>query len=71
MYDTTQIYTVTEVSKILKCNRNYVYKLISTGLLPALKLGTLKVRKSDLDKFLSKYVGYDITDPENIKPLNP
>ncbi len=58
-----------EVSEILKTNVTYVHKLRKTGLLPCLKLGTYKVRQETLDDFLSKYEGYDLTDPEHISKL--
>ncbi|KAE9633743.1 helix-turn-helix domain-containing protein [Defluviitalea raffinosedens] len=63
------LYTVTEVSKLIKTNPAYVYSLINNGLLPALKLGSLKVTRSSLLKFLETYEGKDLTDPTNIKEL--
>lgn len=64
------LYTVQEVAQILKTNTDYVYKLQRSGLLRFLKLGRLKCRKATLEDFLAKYDGLDITDPENIKPIN-
>ena len=63
------LYTVAEVAKILKTNTDYVYKLQRTGLLRFLKLGRLKCRRATLEAFLAQYDGMDITDPENIKPI--
>lgn len=63
------LYTVKEVSELLKTNTNYVYELIKKGMLPALKLGSFKIRKSALLEFLSKYEGQDLTDLNNIKEL--
>lgn len=63
------LYTISEVAKLIKCNTNYVYDLIRAGLLPGLKLGSMKVTRSALLEFLQKYQGYDLTDPSNIKPL--
>lgn len=63
------LYTVPEVAKLIKTNPAYVYKLINTGLLPALKLGSLKIRKVALEEFLAKYEGKDLTDPTNIVNL--
>lgn len=63
------VYTVKEVSKILKTNTDYVYKLIKTGILPALKIGNYKVRKKALIEFLEKYEGKDLTDLNDIKGL--
>ena len=60
------LYTVKEVSELIHTNQAYVYTLIKTGLLPALKLGSYKVRKSALDDFLLQHEGQDLTDPSNI-----
>lgn len=64
------LYTVAETAEILMCNVNTVYRLRSAGLLPFLRLGRLKCRREALEDFLKKYEGYDITDPQNIKPLS-
>ena len=64
------LYTVSEVSKLIKCNTNYVYDLIRKGLLPALKLGSYKVRKAALLEFLEKHEGKDLTDLNNIVELD-
>ena len=63
------IYTVREVSQLLRTNAAFIYKLIDTGLLPALKLGSLRVRKEALDEFLQKYEGCDLSDLSHIKPI--
>ena len=55
-----------EVSKILKVNVHKVYDLIHAGLLPALKLGSLKIRKESLNDFLKKYEGMDLSDLDNV-----
>lgn len=60
------VFTVKEVSEIIHTNQTYVYTLIRTGVLPALKLGSYKIRKETLICFLEKYEGYDLTDPHNI-----
>lgn len=64
------LYTVAEAAEVLMCNASTVYKLRNAGLLPFLKLGRLKCRREALEDFLKKYEGYDITDPQNIKPLS-
>ena len=63
------IYTVKEVSQLLRTNAAFIYKLIDTGLLPALKLGSLHVRKEALDEFLQKHEGCDLSDLSHIKPI--
>ena len=63
------LYTVSEVSKLLKTNSNYVYELINKGFLPALKLGSLKIRRSSLLEFLKANEGNDLSDLNNIKKL--
>ena len=63
------IYTVREVSQLLRTNAAFIYKLVDTGFLPALKLGSIRVRKEALDEFLQKYEGCDLSDLDHIKPL--
>ena len=63
------VYTVKEIAAMLHTNAAFIYRLISLGLLPALKLGSIRVRRVALEDFLSKYEGYDLSDPENIKTL--
>lgn len=62
----TKLYNVKEVAQVLKVNVHYVYALIQQGLLPALKLGSWKVRTEALDEFLKKYECYDLSDLSNI-----
>ena len=63
------VYTVREVSQMLHTNPSFVYRLINLGLLPALKLGSIRVRKEALDEFLRRYEGCDLSDPLNVKEL--
>lgn len=63
------LYTVKEVSEILKTNVSYVHELRKSGLLPFIKLGTYKVRKETLEEFLARYENYDLTDPNHIRIL--
>lgn len=64
------LYTVKETAKILKTNTDYVYSLIKKGKLRCLKLGSFKIRKSTLEDFLLKYEGYDLSELDNIVPLD-
>ena len=64
------IYTVKEISHLLRTNPAYIYKLIDRGILPALKLGSLRVRKDALEALLVNYEGCDLSDLDHIKPLN-
>jgi len=63
------LYTVKEVSEILKTNVSYVHSLRKSGLLPFIKLGTYKVRKETLEEFLATYENYDLTNPNCVTQL--
>lgn len=63
------LYTVKEVATIFHTNTGYVYQLINTGLLPALKLGSYKIRHTTLMKFLEDYDGFDLTDPHDVEKI--
>jgi excisionase family DNA binding protein len=60
------LYTVQEVSKLIKTNATYVYDLIRKGYLPALKLGSYKVRRITLLNFLAKFEGKDLTNLDEV-----
>lgn len=64
-----ELYTIKEVSKLLKCSINRVHDLRKSGVLKCLKLGNYKVTQSSLKDFLSRYDGMDVTDPKNIKEI--
>ena len=64
------LYTVKETAYVLGCNVHLVYNLVNKGLLPALKLGSLKIRKTSIEKFLDEYDGMDLTNLDNIVALN-
>jgi excisionase family DNA binding protein len=63
------LYTVSEVSKLIKTNPAYVYELIKAGHLPVLKLGSMKIRKAALDHFLEKNEGNDLTNPFDVRKI--
>ena len=46
--------SVSEVAKMLKVNRNFVYKIINNGELEAVKIGSIKVRKEALTKYVNE-----------------
>lgn len=48
--------TVSEVAKMLKVNRNFVYKIINDGELEAVKVGSIKVRKEALNLYIQKNI---------------
>lgn len=63
------LYTVEDLADILKTSKQRVYKLIGSGLLPAMKLGGYKVRRSAVLIFLKEAEGKDLSDLNNIKNL--
>ena len=63
------VYTTQEVAKILHSSPNYIYELINKGYLPAIKLGSVKILKSSLEKFLIQNEGKDLSDTNRIKSL--
>lgn len=70
MKEDKMLYTVKEASLALGVNVHLIYELINKGLLPALKLGSLKIRKETLKEFVSKYEGMDLSNLDNIKELS-
>lgn len=64
------VFTVKEASILLKTDEPTVRRLIEKGFLKALKLGRLKVRKEEIQRFLSWGEGKDFTDLDDIKSIN-
>ena len=48
--------TVSEVAKMLKVNRNFVYKLIKDGELEAVRIGSIKIREDKLNEYINKNI---------------
>ena len=63
------IYTVQEVASILHSSPNYIYDLINAGYLPAIKLGSLRVLKTSLERFLIQNEGKDLSVLNNVKKI--
>lgn len=64
------VFTVKEASILLKTDEPTVRRLIDKGFIKALKLGRLKVRKEEIERFLSWAEGKDFSDLDNVKNLN-
>lgn len=69
MRSMNELLEVTEVAKLLKCNKNKVYDLIKSGALQGLKLGRMKVSTIEINSFLERNAGRDLSDPFNITSL--
>ena len=63
------VYSVKEISQLLHTNAALIYRFIELGLLPAIKLGSMRVRKQALDQFLVDYEGLDLSNPEEIRRI--
>lgn len=50
------LFTVSEVAKLLKVNRNFIYDLIKNGELEAVKVGSIKVTKEAVDEYVKNNV---------------
>lgn len=48
------VYTVAETAAILGVNKDFVYRLIKNGSLPAMKIGSMKIRRQALERFLEE-----------------
>ena len=48
--------SVSEVAKLLKVNKNFVYKIINNGELEAVRIGSIKVKKEALNEYINRNV---------------
>ena len=64
------LYTMAEAAKIFGISKGKVYEFYHAGLLKCLKLGSLRVRAEEIDRFLKENEGMDLRDPYNVKPIS-
>ena len=57
------LYTVPEVAKLLRVNKNMVYDLIRCGYLLSMKLGSRKVSRKALLEFVETFDGKTVELP--------
>ena len=48
--------SVSEVAKLVKVNKNFVYKIINNGELEAVKIGSIKVREEALNRYVENNI---------------
>ena len=48
--------SVSEVAKMLRVNRNHVYKLIKDGELEAVRIGSIKVKQEALNRYVNEQI---------------
>ncbi|UZQ49805.1 helix-turn-helix domain-containing protein [Clostridium kluyveri] len=68
-YEFELVYTIPEAAKLLKVDQFTVRNLIRKGYIQALKLGRLKIRKLEIDRFLEWAQGKDFSNLDEIKEL--
>ena len=54
MNDIEKLFTIDEIAKILRVHPRTVNRYIESGRLKASKLGTWRIKQSDVDDFLEK-----------------
>lgn len=64
------LYTVSEISELLRINKNSVYELLKRNILVGLKLGSMKVTKNELMRFLEENTGKDLSNLDDIRELD-
>ncbi|NKQ20524.1 helix-turn-helix domain-containing protein [Brevibacillus laterosporus] len=65
-----RLHPIAEVADVLGINKNAVYELIKHGHLKALKLGRLKVSTFELNDFMKRNVGMDLSNLQSVKELS-
>lgn len=64
------LYTVAEAAELLKVNKNMIYELLKKNIILGLKLGSMKITRAELIRFLEENTGKDLSDLDNIQELN-
>lgn len=63
------ILTVPQAAQLIHTNQQRVRNLIKAGYIKALKLGELKIRRQEIDRFLKEAEGYDLNDLDDVKTI--
>lgn len=63
------ILTVPQAAQLIHTNQQRVRNLIKAGYIKALKLGELKIRRQEIDRFLKEAEGYDLNDLDDVKAI--
>jgi len=50
-----ELLTVTQASKVLKTNRNYVYDCIKRKEINVVKLKSLRIKRSEIERFMTSH----------------
>ena len=67
--ENVRLYTVAQTAALLQTSKDYVYRLINTGILKTVKIGTKKIRHDVLAEFIKNAEGMDLSDPRKIYKL--
>lgn len=63
------ILTIPQAAQLIHTNQQRVRSLIRAGYIKALKLGELKIRRQEIDRFLKEAEGYDLNDLDDVKTI--
>lgn len=63
------ILTIPQAAQLIHTNQQRVRNLIKAGYIKALKLGEMKIRRQELDRFLEEAEGYDLNDLDDVKTI--
>jgi excisionase family DNA binding protein len=63
------LYTVPEAARILGIGKNKMYEVVNAGAINVLRLGSLKIPKEELDRFIKANINMDLNDLSNITPI--
>ena len=64
------LYTVSEVATLLKVNRNFVYDEIKKGNLEAVRIGSIKVKKESLIKYINSKADTSFSIPSIVTSID-
>lgn len=67
--NTRPLLTINEAAAFLHVGDKKIRELIRHGYIKTLKLGQIKIRREELDRFLAEAEGYDYSDPSHVVPI--
>ena len=63
------LFSIPEAAKMLGIGKNKMYEIVGSGLISVLKLGSMKITKQELERFVDSNMNMDLTNLDDIHEL--
>ena len=64
-----RLYSVIEATEQLSITKNKLYDLVRYGYIKPIKCDSIKIPSTEIDNFIGKWTGWDLSDLDNPKKI--